>query len=332
MRNALILQMVLIIGTASLIGLSSSKVEAEKTLVIIGDGGISGLNYPTASSIAKAVNLKRKAHGLRITVKSRRSSVFNLNAVTSGEIDFAAVQLSRIYQAHKGLADWNGRPQADLCSVINTHAEYITLISAVESGIKTIRDLRDKRVGLGSPGSDLHYTATKILAAAGINDETDLAAVDDGLETAPDLLLDGGIDAFFYPVGTLSRSLVDLISGTKKVRLIPIAAPGIDALVAANPFYEKAVVSMTLYPGLDDHGGIEALGVKTGLITSCRIPDKTVYIVTKETFENFEPFEKRHPAASMMTKKAMIEGLPAPVHPGALKYYKESGLDAMLRP
>jgi TRAP transporter TAXI family solute receptor len=324
--------MVLIIITANLISLSSSKAEAEKTLVIIGDGGISGLNYPSAGSIAKAVNQKRKEYGIRIMVKTRRNSVFNLNSVISGEIYFAAVQLSRIYQAYKGLAEWKDSPQTDLCSVFNTHADYITLIASVESGIRTIRDLKNKRVGVGSPGSDLHYNAINILAAVGINYKSDLSVVDDRLEAVPDLLQDGEIDAFFYPVGKLSRPLVDLISGTKKVHLVPIAAPGIDALIAANPFYEKAVVPMTLCPGLDDNGGIEALGVKKSLITACRIPNKTVYIVTKETFENIDPFGKRHPTASMMTQKEMIEDMPAPVHPGAMKYYKESEMDTMLRP
>jgi len=227
---------------------------------------------------------------------------------------------------------WQDIPGTNLCSVFNTHAESITLVASVESGIRTLRDLKDKRLGIGSPGSDLYYNAIDILTAVGISYETDLAVADDRMEASPDLLRDGDIDAFFYRVGTLSRSFLDLVSGTKKVRLIPIAAPGIDALIAANPFYEKAVVPMTLYPGLDDHGGIEVLGVKTSLITSCGIPDKTVYIVTKETFENSEAFKKRHPSASMMTGKGMVEGLPSPVHPGAMKYYKESGMAAMLRP
>jgi len=89
---------------------------------------------------------------------------------------------------------------------------------------------------------------------------------------------------------------------------------------------------MTLYPGIDDHGGVESLGVKMSIVTSCQMPDKTVYTIAKETFDNFEPFEKKHSKASMMTKKTIIEGLPAPVHPGAMKYYKESGLEAILRP
>ena len=332
MRNALILNMILLIGTLNLMGLSSSTAEPETNLVILSSSAVGGLYYPTAGSIANAVNQKRNEYGFRITVKSRRSSVSTLNRIMSGEIYFGEAQQSRIYQAHKGLAEWKGSPQTDLCSVFNTHAESITLIASVESGIRTILDLRDKRIGIGSPGSDLHHNVINILTAVGIDYKTDLTVVDDRMEAVPDLLQDREIDAFFYPVGTLSRPFMDLISGTKKVRLVPIAAPGIDVLLAANPFYEKAMVPMTLYPGLDDHGGVEALGVKMSLITSCGIPDKTVYIVTKETFENFEPFEKRHPKASMMTGKGMIEGLPAPVHPGAMKYYKESGMDALLRP
>jgi TRAP transporter TAXI family solute receptor len=331
MRIAMIFHMVLIIGTLNLTVLSSPKAQPEENIVLLSSRGAASLYYPTAGSIAHAVNQKRKAYGFRITVQSRRSSVSVLNKVISGEIYFGEVQQSRIYQAQKGLAAWKGRPQVDLCSVFNTHAEYITLIASVDSGIRTIRDLKDMRVGVGSPGSDLYDNAVDILAAVGINYKSDLSVVDDSLETVPDLLQDGDIDAYFWPVGKLSRPLADSMSGTKKVHLVAIAAPEIDALIAANPFYEKATVPMTLYPGIDDHGGVEALGVKMSIVTSCGMPDQTVHTIAKETFENFGPFEKRHPTASMMTRKAMIEGLQAPVHPGAMKYYKESGMDPMLR-
>ena len=160
--------MVLIIGTLNLTGLPSPKAQPEKNIVLLSSRGAAGLYYPTAGSIAHAVNQKRKAYGFRITVKSRRSSVSNLNRVMSGEINFGEIQQSRIYQAQKGLADWKGRPQTDLCSVFNTHAEYITLIASVDSGIRTIRDLKGKQVGVGSPGSDMHYNAIEILAAVGI--------------------------------------------------------------------------------------------------------------------------------------------------------------------
>jgi TRAP transporter TAXI family solute receptor len=332
MRIVLIFHLALIIAALNPMGLSSSSAQPAKDLTLSSSRGAAGRYYPTAGSIAQAVNLKRKEYGFRITVKSRRSSVSVLNKVISGEIHFGEVQQSRIYQAYKGLADWKGRPQTDLCSVFNTHAEYITLIASVDSGIGTIRDLKGKRVGVGRPGSDLYDNAVDILAAVGINYKSDLSVVDDSLETVPDLLQDGDIDAFFWPVGKLSRPLADSMSGTKKVHLVAIAAPEIDALIAANPFYEKATVPMTLYPGIDDHGGVEALGVKMSIVTSCGMPDKTVHTIAKETFENFGPFEKKHLTASMMTKVAMIDGLPAPVHPGAMKYYKESGMDPLLRP
>jgi hypothetical protein len=122
---------------------------------------------------------------------------------------------------------------------------------------------------------------------------------------------------------------VDLISGTKKVRLVSIAAPGIDSLIAAKPFYEKAMVPMTLYPGLENNDDVEALSVKTSLITTCEMPNRIVSIVTKVTLENYDNFKKRHPAASMMTKRAMLEDMIIPIHPGAMKYYKESGIPGL---
>ncbi|MDX2441803.1 MAG: TAXI family TRAP transporter solute-binding subunit [Desulfobacterales bacterium] len=332
MRISLIIQMMIIISMLNLMGLSLSAADLEKNLIFLSSRSVASFYYPTAGTIANAVNFKRNDYGFRITVKSMRSSVSNLNGVMSGDVSFCEAQQSRIYQASKGLGDWKGHPLTGLCSVFNTHTEYITLIASAESGIKTIWDLKDKRVGIGSPDSDLHYNAIKILTAVGMNYTSDLSVADDRLEAIPDLLQDGNIDAFFYPVGKLSRSLANLISGTQKVHMVPMTSPGIDALIAANPFYEKATVPMKLYPGLDDNAGIEALGVKMSVISSCQTPNNTVYILTKEAFENFESFKKKHPASSMIARKAMLEGLPAPVHPGAMTYYKESEMDALLRP
>ena len=130
----------------------------------------------------------------------------------------------------------------------------------------------------------------------------------------------------------MSRPLAELMSGARKIRAVPIAAAEIDALVAADPFYEKAVVRLTLNTALSQTGLIEALGVKMSLVASCDMPEREVYRVTKATFERLEALRKINPTISLMSFEAMVKNLPSPVHPGAMTYYRESGLNPTLRP
>ncbi|HHB75952.1 MAG TPA: TAXI family TRAP transporter solute-binding subunit, partial [Desulfobulbus sp.] len=115
-------------------------------------------------------------------------------------------------------------------------------------------------------------------------------------------------------------------SGARKVLIADVAGPGIDKLLAKYPYYAKAIIPIKLYPGAKNDKDVQTFGVKATLITSAKVPDEVVYAITKEVFDNFEAFKKLHPAYGTLTKQKMLEGLSAPIHPGALKYYKEVGL------
>ena len=307
-----------------------TPVVAKTTFVTIGTGGITGVYYPTGGAIARIVNKKRKVYGIRCTVESTGGSVFNVNAVMAGDLEFGVVQSDRQYQAIRGLAEWKEKgPQKDLRAVFTIHPESITLVAADDAGIKTINDLRGKRVNIGNPGSGQRQNSIDGLMNAGINYEKDLKAEGVKAAEAPGLLQDGRIDAFFYTVGHPSGAIKEATAGRRKVHFVPIT--GVDKLLKKYPYYAKAFIPIKLYPGATNKSDVDTFGVKATFVTSAKVPDKVVYAITKEVFDNFESFKKLHPAYQVLTKKNMLEGMSAPVHPGAMKYYKEAGLAKYLK-
>jgi uncharacterized protein len=323
---------VIVIGVLLILGfflLSCGQEEgAKQTFVTIGTGGITGVYYPTGGAIARMVNAKRDQYGIRATVESTGGSVFNVNAVMSGDLDFGVVQSDRQYQAINGLANWKEKgPQKDLRAVFSVHPETCTLIAAVDANIKTALDLKGKRVNIGNPGSGHRKNAIDALSALGINWEKDISAEGIKASEAPGLLQDGRIDALFYTVGHPNGAFKEATSGKRKVAFIPLTGPAIDKLVADNSYYATATIPVKAnYPNAANTSDAVAFGVKATFVTSAKVSDDVVYAITKEVFENFEKFKKLHPAYQILTKKGMLEGLSAPIHPGAMKYYKEAGL------
>ena len=326
MKRALIFSMVLAFGLVCFMGVGTQAVEAKTTFVTIGTGGITGVYYPTGGAICKIVNKKRKEYGIRCTVESTGGSVFNVNAIMAGDLEFGVVQSDRQYQAINGLAEWKDKgPQKDLRACFSVHPESITLVASVDSGIKSIADLKGKRVNIGNPGSGQRQNSIDALTASGINYETDLQAESAKAAEAPGLLQDGRIDAFFYTVGHPSGAIKEATAGATKVAFVPITA-AVDQLIKKFPYYAKSFIPVKLYPGAANDADVPTFGVKATFVTSAKVPTEVVYAVVKEVFDNFAEFKKLHPAYAVLTKEGMLEGLSAPFHPGAEKYFKEAGL------
>nr|WP_320191743.1 TAXI family TRAP transporter solute-binding subunit [uncultured Desulfobacter sp.] len=298
---------------------------AKTQFVTIGTGGLTGVYYPTGGAIAKMVNIKKKEYGIRATVESTGGSAFNINAIMSGDLEFGIAQSDKQFQAMKGLAEWKDRGhQTDLRSVFSIHDEAVTLISAVESNIIDVADLKGKIVNLGNPGSGQLQNAIEILQTIGIDPEKDLTAEYIKASEAPSILQDGRIDAFFYTVGHPNGAIKEATSGARKVRFTSIT--GVDNMLKKYPYFSKTVIKASMYPGAQNDADTQTIGMKATLVTSAKVPENVVYAITKEVFENFEEFKKLHPAYVTLTKEGMLTGLSAPLHPGAKKYYKEVGL------
>jgi len=310
----------------------TAKKEAAKPFVTIGTGGVTGVYYPTGGAISRMVNKKSKEYGIKATVESTGGSVYNINAVLNGDLEFGVAQSDRQFQAYNGLAEWSDRgPQKDLRAVFSIHPESITLIASVGSGVSTVADLKGKRVNIGNPGSGQLQNSKDVLGAAGISLD-DIHAEQVKAVEAPGLLQDEKIDAFFYTVGHPNGNIKEATSGRIKVSIIPINGDGIDGLLEEYSYYATSMIPKQFYPNAANEGDVESIGVKATFVASANLDESTVYAVTKEVFDNFEDFKKLHPAYSVLTKENMLQGLSAPIHKGALKYYREAGLDGLIDP
>ena len=297
----------------------------DQTFVTIGTGDLGGVYYPTGSEIARMVNEKESEYGLRCTVESSLGSVFNINAILAGDQEIGFAQSDRQYQAVKGLAEWADRgPQEKLRAILSLHPEAVTLIAADDAGIAAISDLKGKRVNIGNPGSGQRQNAIDALTSVGLDYETDLRAQGVRALDASGLLQDDRIDAFFFTVGHPSGSIKEATAGVRKVHFVPIV--GIETLLAKFPYYAKAKILVSHYRSATNTEDVETFGVKATLVTSVDVADDVIYAITKEVFTNLESMKKLHPAYETLTIESMMEGLTAPLHPGAERYFREAGL------
>ena len=328
MKRTFVITVALIFGLCLLAGFGpfEKTADAKTTFVTIGTGGITGVYYPTGGAIAKMVNQKRKEYGIRATVESTGGSVFNINAIMAGDLDFGVAQSDRQYQAVKGIADWEEQgPQKDLRAMFTIHGENVDLIAGVDANIKSIEDLKGKRVNIGNVGSGFRQNAIDILEANGLDWEKDFNAESLKAAEAPGLIQDGRLDAAFYTVGHPNGYYKEASSGARKINFVKFG--NIDKVIEKFPYYAKVITRVNEhYPGAENDSDIETFGPKATFVTSAKVPDEVVYAITKEVFDNFEEFKKLHPAYVDLTKENMLEGMSAPIHPGAMKYYKEVDL------
>ena len=328
MKKGLLIALVIMVAitmNVSAGGAGEKNGAPQRQFATIGTGGVTGVYYPAGGAISKIVNKKYDEYNLKVTVESTGGSVFNVNAIMAGDLEFGMVQSDRQAQAWKGTADWADKgPQKDLRAVFSLHPESVTLMAAVDAGIDSTEDLRGKIVNIGNPGSGNRGNAIDALENAGINWETDIQAEGLKASEAAKMLQDGRIDAYFYTVGHPSGSFKEATAGRRKVKFIPIE--NVDDLLAKYSYYAKSYIPAEYYPNAANTTDTITYGVKATFCTSAKVSDDTVYAITKEVFENLEEFKALHPAFGTLTKESMLEGLTAPIHDGAMRYYKEVGL------
>jgi TRAP transporter TAXI family solute receptor len=331
MQRALVMSMISLFSLALVLAIPFRLALAQTArlkVVKIGGGYATGVYYQSANAIEKIINKESEALGIRCKVVSTAGSVANVEEVMSGKAQFAYIQSDTQFQAWNGTDEWSeSGAQKDLRSVFALYPEALTLIAAEGTGINSIEDLKGKRVNTGVAGSGQHQVSLAALIAVGIDYEKDIKISQFPTNEAPDLLQQGKIDAYFYMVGHPNMNVREATMGkNRKVRICEVAGPGIDAMLRDKPYYVKTVIPMRFYQNALNKSDVSTLGVKATLITSAAVPDDVVYRLTKEIFTNLDHFRKLVPAHWELTKKNMLEGLTAPVHPGAMRYYREAGL------
>lgn len=303
---------------------SANPVSAD-TFVTIGTGGVTGVYYPTGGAICRLVNKDRKKHGIRCSVESTGGSVYNLNTIRAGELDMGVVQSDWQYHAYKGTSKFaDAGANKQLRAVFSVHPEPFTVVARKDSGIKNFEDLKGKRVNVGNPGSGQRATMDVVLKAYGWT--TSAFSLASELKPAEQsaALCDNKVDAIVYTVGHPNGSIKEATTSCDSV-LVNVTGSGIKKLVNDNDYYRTASIPGGMYRG--NMKTTTTFGVGATFVSSTNTPDKVIYEVVKAVFENFDSFKKFHPAFGVLKKKEMVrDGLSAPIHGGAMKYYKEAGL------
>ena len=297
---------------------------AQQKFITVGTGGVTGVYYAAGGALCRLVNKDRAKHGIRCSVESTGGSVFNVNTIKAGELDLGVAQSDVQYNAAKGLAQFkDGGAYGDLRAVMSLHPEPFTVLTRKEANAKSFADMKGKKFNVGNPGSGTRASMEELLVAMNWKlSDFALASELKADEHGP-ALCDGKIDGFFYGVGHPSANIQDPTT-TCGAKLVNVTGPAIDSLIKDKPYYAYATIPAGLYPGNPQE--IKTYGVLATLVSSSKVPADSIYAVVKAVFDNFDEFKKLHPALANLKPEDMVKnGISAPLHDGAARYYKEKG-------
>lgn len=298
---------------------------AQDKFVSIGTGAVTGVYYPTGGAICRMMSRTRAEHGIRCSVESTGGSVYNVNAIRGGELDFGVAQSDVQHKAYTGEDSFAEQGANEkLRSVFSLHPEPFTVVARSDSGIVNFEDLKGKRVNVGNPGSGQRDTMEVLMGTLGwtMADFTMASELQAGEQSQA--LCDNNIDAMIYTVGHPSGSIQEATTACD-ARLVNVTGPEVEKLVADNPYYLTATIPGGMYRGNDED--VVTFGAGATLVTSADTPEDVVYALVKAVFTDIDQFRGLHPAFAHLDPKTMVsEGLSAPLHPGAEKYFREAGL------
>lgn len=290
----------------------------------IGTAGIDGVYYPAAGAMCILME-RTKAFTPHCRVLSTGGSIYNLNALRQNELNLGIAQSDWQYHAYNGTALFERiGPDKSLRSLFSLHGEPFTLIARKDSGIKTLDDLKGKRVNIGSPGSGMRATMEMLMKAKGWTVRDFKLAMEKKVTEQGKELCQNNIDAMVYTGGHPNGAVQEVTTLCDAV-LIPVDGPVVDTLMQKFPFYTVSIIPGGMYSGNPED--IKTFGVKATLVTNASENPEDIYQFVKTVFDNFDTFKTLHPVFSTLNKETMLkEGNIAPFHEGALRYFREEGL------
>lgn len=311
-------------GLVAAFAVAGAATAQEQRFVTIGTGGVTGVYYAAGGAICRLVNKDRKTHGIRCSVESTAASVFNINTVKAGELDFGIAQSDTQYLATKGEGPFaDAGPWDGMRAVFSLHPEPFTLVAREDANVESLTDFKGKRLNVGSPGSGTRVALDELMGVLGMSTADLSLASELKADEHGAALCDNKIDGFFYAVGHPSANIQDPTT-TCGAQLVPITGGAVDQLVEGKPYFAKAVIPGGMYKNNPEDTA--TYGVLATMITSADVPDDVVGVITRAVFENFDEFKKLHPAFAKLEPQAMVgTGRTAPLHPGAEAYFKEKG-------
>jgi TRAP transporter TAXI family solute receptor len=322
-----------VIGCAAIaaVTLGSTPSEAQdRRFIAIGTGGPTGVYFATGNAICRLVHKEAaegrkegRKHGIRCSAPSTGGSTYNIGQIAEGELDFGVAQSDWQYHAYNGTAPDRVSQYTKLRGVFSVHPEPFQIIVAKDSGIESFEDLKGKRVNIGNPGSGQRGTMEVLMAAYGMTPDDFAIATELTSTEQSSALCDGKIDAFGYSVGVPNAGVAVATDGCE-ARIINLVSDNEKRLVEENSYYAFSTIPAGTYKTSDED--VITFGVMATFVTSEDQNEQTVYEVVRAVMENIEDFRKLHPAFANLQPENMIKnGMSAPLHPGAIRYYKEKG-------
>ncbi|WP_417769860.1 TAXI family TRAP transporter solute-binding subunit [Stappia sp.] len=311
-------------GTILAGALAVSGAAQAETFITIGTGGQTGVYYQVGGAICRLVNRGSAEHDIKCT-HTTGGSVANINGIRAGDLDMGVAQSDWQYHAYNGTAPdtFPDGKFEELRAVFSVHPEPFTVVARADSGIQTFDDLKGKRVNMGDPGSGARATFEVVMEKMGWSaSDFALAAELKSAEQAA-ALCDNKIDAIVFTVGHPAGTIKEATTSCES-RLIDVDNEAIRKLVEDNAFYAVATIPAGMYAGTDKD--TTTFGVGATFVSSTKTSPDVIYEVTKAVFENFDRFKRMHPAFENLKEENMIKNnLSAPLHDGAVRYYKERG-------
>jgi hypothetical protein len=295
---------------------------AQQKFFRIGTGGTAGTYYPVGGILANAIS---QPPNLVLTAVASNGSVANVNSILGGSLESGFSQADVAYWAFTGTGIWEGKPKAaDLRAIANLYPESIHLVARKGAGIKTVADLKGKRVSLDEPGSGTLVDARIILGGWGLKD-SDVKAEYLKPNQAGDKMKDGAMDAFFFVGGFPAGAISELASTGAGIELVPIDGPNAAKILSQHKFFASDEIPANTYKGVT---GVKTLSVGAQWVTSAKVPDDVVYQVVKGMWGDKArgALDAGHAKGKMIRKETALSGIGIPLHPGAEKFYKEAGL------
>lgn len=314
---AAIAMLAVLITGCSQSGEQKAAEKAEKKFINIATGGTAGVYYPLGGAIAEILN--KNLPGANATAQSTGASVANVNLLTQGNVQIAFVQNDIAYYAASGTELFKDKKVEGLKALAAIYPETIQVVTLDKTGIKSIADLKGKKVAVGAAGSSVTVNAQHVLEAHGLS-FADIKPQYLSFAEAANGLKDGNIDAAFVTAGFPTAAIQD-ISAQHKVVLLPIADDKADQLTKKYPFYSKVVIPAGTYPNQDKD--VTSLGAKAMLVVTDKMDEQTAYDITKAIFTNLEKLKAAHNVGKLISKESAKDGISIPMHPGAEKYFSE---------
>ncbi|MDP8078982.1 TAXI family TRAP transporter solute-binding subunit [Phocoenobacter skyensis] len=305
------------------LAMGAMSAQADEKFVTIGTGGQTGVYYVVGQSVCKLVNRTTAKTHIKCNAPSTGGSVANLNSIAGKQMQMGIAQSDWQFHAYNGTSSFKGKKNDKLRAVFSIHPEPFTVMARDDSGVKSFDDLKGKRVNVGDPGSGTRATMKVVLDAKGWTEKAFKVASELKAAEMASAMCDNNLDAISYNVGHPNGALKEAAASCD-AHLVPVTGEAIDKLIADNAFYAKATIPGGLYKGSDKP--VNTFGVYATLVTSTDVDADSVYAVVKAVFDNFDRFKRLHPAFANLKEQDMIKNaLSAPLHEGAVRYYKERG-------